>query len=308
MLDASPAPITEPGLYAVSAERYHSAALCDGPSLSSTALRTIINDGLEAYWARSPYNLDALTPPNRDAFRLGEAAHVALLEPHLLAERVAVSPYDDYRMKDARAWRADAAAAGRLILTRAELEQLKAMRAALDRSPRVRNALTAGRAEQSLVWRDEETGLWLKARPDFLPNDRARLIVDYKTAASVGDDWATKAALDYRYDIQAWLQIEGVRKVLGIEPRGVLYIVQEKTAPYRVKLRLIDCQDPVSGRLSSRDLLRIAEADARAALRDFRRCYDSGDWSDGDDLMTIADALPDWARARIEKRVTDYGE
>jgi hypothetical protein len=43
-------------------------------------------------------------------------------------------------------------------------------------------ALSNGESEVTLAWQDKETGVWLRARPDFLPQKRL-IVPDLKTAA-----------------------------------------------------------------------------------------------------------------------------
>ena len=270
--------ITADGLYELTAEEYHSD-ICAGPSISSTGLRTIHSEGLEAYWATAPENPRRWPSEERGAFRIGEAAHLFLLEPERVERRIAVAPYDDFRKKEAREWRDEAVEAGKLVVTSAEFRMLGDMRDALAALPEVRGALSAGRAEQSLIWQDKATGAWLKARPDFLPNAKGRFIVDYKTSASL-DRWADKALLDFRYDIQAWLQIEGARLLCDVEPIGVLYIVQSKKPPYSVRLRHL-----MIGDLWSDAALARGQRDGRAALERFAEASRTGDWRDRHDFM-----------------------
>ncbi len=296
--------ITEPGLYELSPEDYH-GDICAGPSISSTGLRTIHEEGLEMFWAHSPMNPDRFEEKDREAFRFGEAAHLLLLEPERVMERVAVSKWATYQTKAAQEWRASVIEDGKLPIKPEDMKRLQAMRDALDRQPRVRGALSAGRAEQSLIWKDEETDVWLKARPDFLPSRNGRFVVDYKTTADLSR-WSNKALLDWRYDIQAWLQIEGARRLCEIEPCGLLYIVQEKAPPYRVRLRAIFTADTDTTGVWARAIIQRGEMAGRSALRRYAEAIASGVWRDPDEeLVALSDDCSEFVRNIIDREVSD---
>ncbi|WP_454044387.1 phage recombination protein Bet [Cellulosimicrobium sp. Marseille-Q8652] len=96
----------------------------------------------------------------------------------------------------------------------------------------------SGKAEQSLFWVDQETGVWLRARLDWLPNrvpGRRTIIPDYKTAVSA-DPWKFRSnAADYGYHMQHAMYLDAVEALGLANPApAFVFIVQEKTAPYVV--------------------------------------------------------------------------
>src|SRR5258708_18976764 len=106
--------ITEPGVYDLTMDRYHGQP-CDGPSVSSSGLRTIWSASPAHYWLESSLNPHREEQGERPHFSLGRAAH------HLLflgrtgfdAEFV-VRPekWKDWRTNDAKEWRDEMLAAG----------------------------------------------------------------------------------------------------------------------------------------------------------------------------------------------------
>jgi len=57
------------------------------------------------------------------AMDLGTLIHAATLEPKTVADLIAISPYADYRTKEAREWKADLAESGKIITSRDEIDK-----------------------------------------------------------------------------------------------------------------------------------------------------------------------------------------
>lgn len=253
--------VTEPGWHdGISSADYHSAGICDGPSISASGLKKIALDCPAIYWTDSPFN------PNREeqrseALDFGKAAHALMLgEPQFDAEFV-VSPYDDFRKKDAQQWREEQT---RVVVTADQLETIRRMVRELRASPQTANAFRHGTPERSFFTRDAETGIWLKARPDWFPDKPAQqFIQEYKTAISVRPDRFGMAAFDFGYDIQAALMVDVVSAVLGERVLGIAHIVQMKTPPYLADFQYFSEAHLERGR-------RLY----RAALRIFAECWE----------------------------------
>ena len=279
--------IDEPGVYELTPEDYHGDC-CSGPSISSSGLKVIAKDGPAVYWANSPYNPEAALRRRSAALEFGSASHLVILEPAEAERRLAVSKFKDFKTKAAQEWRDSERAAGRVAITAAEAASIKAMAAALDAHPLARRMLEAGRVEQSFVWRDG-SGVWLKARPDFVPLQSGRWIVDYKTTADLGKFW-NSALLDHRYDIQAALYHRALKELAGIEALGLLFIAQEKTPPFRIGLFPFKADDFV--------LWRRAKGDLARALAAFVHGIDSGQWPTGYESPVEP---PEWIALKFEK-------
>ena len=70
--------VREFGMFAMSLEWYH-ADCCDGPSISSTGLRTIWTRSPAHYWATSALNPKRVDPEDKPDFSIGRAGHHLLL-------------------------------------------------------------------------------------------------------------------------------------------------------------------------------------------------------------------------------------
>ncbi|MBP0484647.1 PD-(D/E)XK nuclease-like domain-containing protein [Sagittula salina] len=314
-----------PGVYDDLPDEFYHGDCCAGPSISSTGLRQMLNDPAD-YWEGSALNpvvaevrkraqeeaiAQGIAPQKRH-FDIGKSAHLMLLEPQRIGESVAVIPADilgsngALSTKAAKTWAAQQAAAGRSVLKPEEWDGICDMADALA-SHREARALMAGcRIEQSHIWQDPQTGVFIKSRPDLTPPESGHWIVDYKTTdAATPDDWSRKSLCDFRLDIQTALQLWGANECLGIEPLGVVYIVQSKKKPSRIALRRIARQSTIG-----QDLLAAARLDIRTALNRFAICWETGRWPsvwDG----PAADMIPPSFRqreieAQLAKSVPDW--
>lgn len=275
--------IDEPGVYDLPVESYHRDPV-KGGSLSSSGARKLLPPSCPA---KFKHWLDSGQPPSR-AFDFGHAAHLLVLGA---GPEIVVVDADNWRTKKAQTERDEAHAVGAVPLLAAEYEDVAAMAAALKAHP-VASALldpARGKAEQTVVWFDEEFQVWRRALLDFLPHPRAgkRVIVaDYKTSNSAAPADVPKAMHSYGYHQQMDWYLTGV-KALGLhgdrEPASVL-IFQEKTPPY-----LIGIYHP------DQSAMDVARTRNRKAVDTYRECMASGEWPGyGNDVMPLA--LPGWAQ------------
>lgn len=277
--------ITEPGAYRMSIDWYHRQC-CDGPSISSSGLRTIELRSPMDFWAFSDLNPDRWQRPETDALSLGRAAHAILLGEEAFEESFAVVPEDapqrptkpmlvaasEGRISDAYKKRQafwgpfDAALNGRTIVSEEQIDQIVQMSAALGRHPLV-GPLFQGDGEVSLIWRDEQTGVWLKARPDMIP-----AMGDVRADLKTIHDAALRACLrhirEHGYHMQGALTDLGLEAITGEKPQGswVLVFIQ-KTPPYHVT--------PIE---ITEDALHWGAVRLRRAVNTFARCMETGDW------------------------------
>jgi hypothetical protein len=272
--------ITEPGIYEMTNEQYHADPV-PGGSLSSSGARKLLAPSCPARFRHDQLHGQA---PRR-TFDFGTAAHQQVLGngPELVSIQA-----DDYRTKAAQAARDEARLAGQVPLLPAEYEQVQAMAAAIRQHP-IASALLAegsGAAEQSLFWQDQVTGVWRRARPDWLPNPGAgRLIVpDYKTTVSAATDAIERSVESYGYHQQAAWYLDAVRALgLGDEHAAFVFIFQEKTAPFLVRVVQL-----------ATSAMRIGRHLNRKALATYQACHASGEWPGySDDIDTVS--LPPWA-------------
>lgn len=249
--------ITKPGIYDLPIEDYIGDC-CVGPSISSSGLRKLLPESGSCpakFWAFSPLNPNRFPDETTAALDFGRAAHcLALGEPEFNKYFI-VSPYDDFRKGEARAWRDEQT---RTVVKAEDFETIQAIAAIQKRSTQCMRAFEEGKAERSLIWQDDETGIWLKARPDWLPDDPTkRFVAEYKTCLTIEPARLSSDVFKYGYNIQAAMQIDGVRAVMGVEPIGIAHVCQEKEPPYLVELRMFTPEQIEDGRQQYRHALKI---------------------------------------------------
>lgn len=246
--------IASAGVYPhLSITDYHNDC-CVGVSVSKSALPIAPEPPAKA-WARSYLNPHRV-PRDSAAMGFGRAAHALVLgEPEFNAHWI-VSPFDDFRKKEAQAWRDGQT---KEIVKADDLTTIEAMARALRTTPQTAQAFgNEGQPEASIVWQCEDTGLWLKARPDWLPADpQMEFIREYKTCVTIEPRRLSVDAFRYAYDCQAAMIVDGITAVTGTRPLGVAHIVQEKEPPYLCDLRLFSPEQIDAGRTRYRHALRI---------------------------------------------------
>ena len=283
-------PISAPGIYSgVPMSRYHGPDLCVGPSISSSGLRTIFDESAMEYWVTSPYNPLALEQEDSRAFILGRCVHHLALGEADFKRHFIVRPeeYPDQKTgvlkKWTRAayfcqdWEVAQEEAGLAIITPAELESIKGMvgiqpwQKGLTDSGLLNNAIVKagalnGLIEHTIIAQDKETGIWLKARPDVIPQASAEA-VDLKTTLAVDPVSMVRTLDDYRYDMQASLVSTCLLQAADTKLTNFALAFVCKAPPYEVAIR----------ELKPYDLDELTK-DNQAAIRTFALCLERGKW------------------------------
>lgn len=263
--------IDKKGVFSLSMADYHSQC-CVGPSTSSSDLRTLFKDSPAHMFVRSSLNPGRIPQPETEAFILGRASHHLLLGEDDFSTLFIVRPEEapdgrdwNGNNKSCKEWLFAQAAAGRTVLTPKQIEAIRGMARSLAVHPLIEAGILNGDIEQSLVWQDKETGIWLKSRPDAIPNDSGDL-ADLKTTSEIG--WGLdRSVVNYRYDIQTALAKWGCKEVLGREMTDFSFVFVETTPPHCVEVLVLDKED-----------IQRAEHDLRTALKTLKYCLDTGDW------------------------------
>jgi hypothetical protein len=248
--------VTEPGAYRMSMAHYHSQCT-PGVSVSSTGIRAAALQSPMAFWKTSDLN------PNRypkkeesDSLILGKAAHCLILGDEVYADHFISLPEVAPRrptsvqieaFKRDGKWSAaaaegaafwaewDAKAAGRAFLTAEQVMRIAYMAENLNALPEAREALVGELTEVSLIWQDEQTGLWVKSRPDCIPQFSKCDIGDLKTMAPKRTDlWSAVMAAteDRAYDVQLAVMAAGIAAVFGETVERCALIFTQTTEPY----------------------------------------------------------------------------
>lgn len=271
-------------------ERYHEQ-VCVGPSFSSSSLRTVFSQSPAHYWATSSLNPRRIVSEASEAFVLGAAAHHLLLGEAGFAAKYAVRPveWNDWRTAAARSWRGEQRQQGRQVVEPRHLEIIQGMANALAEHPLIAAGILGGEVETSMFWRDTEAELWLKARPDAIPNWSGDF-ADLKTCNSVRTEALERTIAEFGYHQQAALVGEGYRVLTGRDLTSFSFVFVEKAPPYCVRVVTLRDADIERGRQQN-----------RAALRIIRTCLDSGHWPGPGAADAEFVGLPWWEETRIDQ-------
>ncbi len=175
---------------------------------------------------------------------------------------------------------------GRVILSEAEFRKLHLMRDSVLAHPFARALVQSpGLVEPSIYWRDPDTKVLCRMRPDKIANLRngRRFLLDVKTTADM--DRFAASVHDYRYHVQDAFYSEGFERHFGAPPDAFVFLAVSTTRDagrYPVRCFVLDPED------------RQAGADAwRANLATYAACVAADSWPGIESI-----SRPDWARRR----------
>lgn len=139
-----------------------------------------------------------------DAMKLGTAFHAYLLGT---SDVVSLPEGESFRSKDNQKWRDEQLEAGNIIVSYNDMQLLKRMKEGIEQTslmpeyPDYMEIIEQGTKEQCIEWKDRQTGLMLKAKPDLIPVGTDYL-VDLKTAQKADAESFAKEVINYGYHIQ----------------------------------------------------------------------------------------------------------
>lgn len=302
--------ITAPGAYAdISNEDYHrNLHLLPEPSLSSSGAKKLLGQSPRHFWHDSPMNPDREPEPDKPHFNIGKAAHDRILLEDRWPEFYHVTPegFSRAATKKFAAEIEEAEAAiesGITVLRHEDARTVDKVVAAIKRNAFAMAALTNGECEETLAWKDTETGIWCRARPDFRPNSiiekrKVRIVADLKFVASThaSPDGFRRAIASFGYHQSAAFYWDGIKAVYGDEPTHWLNIVVEKEPPHTVSLYELPAEDIDRGKWLNRRARRL-----------FADCMSNDRWPGyADEPMPVG--LPNWSRASIDNSFDTSGE
>ncbi|HEY5797646.1 MAG TPA: PD-(D/E)XK nuclease-like domain-containing protein [Bosea sp. (in: a-proteobacteria)] len=209
----------KPGIYqGVPNEAYHA-----GPGVSKSGLWTI--------QTQSPAHYKFGVREETSAFDFGEACHLAILQPELFEPKVYRGPEDrrGNKWKDAAEF---CQGEGKLILTSGDYDAVLAIRDAVHADAWVNSIITGGKpmVEASGYWRDEETGVLCRCRPDLYREDLG-IILDVKSTQSAHPEAFARGVVNYGYHAQEAFYSDGWR-ANGQSVEGFVFLAWEKKAPF----------------------------------------------------------------------------
>jgi hypothetical protein len=282
------------GIYShIDEEVYHA----DVDSLSSSGAQKL------ASTTPAEFHYSLLHPPaSKKAYDFGHLCHkmalgcggdFAVLDPLIHGRKTDGSRAE--QPKSTKAWKdaeAHAKSRGKTPVTAEQMDAAQRMAGKIFEHPLAGKLLQSGAAELSGWWHDEQTGVRLRFRPDFLPDTGGRpIIVDVKTSQTANPRRFARSCFDFGYYQQGAFYIDGLAATTGATDAAFVFVVVQKDEPWLVSVCQLEPEDIAYGR-----------AQNRAAIDLYAKCRESGVWPGYDGLATVA--LPGWARRQIQEDLT----
>jgi len=227
----------------------------------------------------------------------GITYHMALFQWALFLDTYTVVPEDlaklDKRKKENKEiwdqWQKENE--GKVTLSQSDMDKIVGMKEALKKYKVASNLLTNGKAEISIFWTDEETGVLCKVRIDYLRED-LKIAVDLKTARDAREEAFSKAIANYSYHRQGGFYLEGIRQIYG-PGWTFVFAPQEKTPSYGVHVYNLIPDEAEAGLQEARELLRI-----------YAHCLKTDTWPGYEDKVKPI-GRPKWARNKTQGGIYD---
>jgi hypothetical protein len=254
----------------LTAADYHQDKIDDRPSLNASIAKVLLAESpLHAWHAHPRLNPNYIPSVDRK-FDVGTVVHRMLLQPEQ-ANHVAVIDALDWRTKAAQEVRDQAREDGNTPLLAGEWqrvqEMLTAVRDQINRLDVDPLPFYAGKAEQTICWEDERTGVLCRSRLDWLRDDMTG-IDDAKTtkASAHPAEWSRRTLWSIGADVQCVAYKAAVKSVTGDEP-DMRFIVMESQPPYALSVVSL-----------APSAIALGEAKWDLALDIWKRCLERDTW------------------------------
>ena len=214
--------VTVPAPYGIldgiSNEEYHA-----GPGISKSGLWTLYD--------KTPAHFKYGERKAKNAFDVGEAIHLAVLQPDVFETRVIRGPADR-RGNNWKEFQAEAVSSKRLLLTSGDFDEALEVRDSVHADSWINRMIvsTHSMVEYSGYWIDPETGVLCRCRPDLYRPDLG-IMFDLKTTRSAAEEAFTRDVGNYGYHAQEAFYGDGFR-ALGARVDAFVFIALEKDTPY----------------------------------------------------------------------------
>lgn len=227
------------------------------------------------YHTKTPYAAKFGKRSPSNAFDVGHAAHTAILEPHLLESSVVKGP-EDRRGNKWKFAEDEAVAAGKILLTASDYDQVVLIRDLAATVPELEAMRDGAMIERSCYAQDEETGATLRCRPDIYSPGLA-MMADIKNMADISDEAWSRDVGKFGYHMQhamyqdVWNKgavryVDHGNEIMGqkLECEAFFFVCFSKTEPPEVVCRELEPVDIDEGYQAYRAALKLAvECDTR---------------------------------------------
>jgi exodeoxyribonuclease VIII len=218
-----------------------------------------------------------------DAMHLGTAVHMAILEPEEFARRHVIQPtFSGTGMRAAKAeWLANLPE-GTLILKQEDADTVAYIAESVAEHKEASQMIKLCMKEQSGFYRDPETGILCRFRPD-LCNPKLGLLADVKTTRDHRVEAFSRAAYFSSYHIQLAMYAYGIEQITGVRVKVPMLLACNTSEPYEVALYTCDDEMMLKGKQQYHDLMNR-----------LKTCLEAGVWPRYQ-VQNCMISLPKWA-------------
>lgn len=268
--------------HSLSIEAYHAMSPVSKSGLDSIDLSPAI------FYAR---HVDPNRPPRGPkAGQLeGNLAHAATLEPGEFDKRYVVGPTLN---RNTKAWREFVEAhPGHIAIQEDQYETACAQAASVRALPEIGSLFDSGKAEVSAFWRDPDTGVECRCRPDFVHDfgDDSVLLIDLKTFTDPSPKEFARQCGRKFYAKQAAYYSDGYAAASGKVVRAFIFAAVGNEHPYAAAAMMLDEESLEAGRQHY-----------KRNLRTYAECLRTNTWPGFSTGISII-RLPQWALATTEE-------
>lgn len=271
--------MAEAGVYDIPESIYFADPVPSG-SLSCSGAKLLLPPSCPAlfFWEQDH------PPEPKQEFEFGSAVHKIVLGS---GPEIAVLDFENWRTKASQEAKKEARERGEIPALKGDYQAALAMADAIRLHPYAGPLFDPdrGEPEQSLFWQDARTGTWRRCRLDWLPQrgPGQMVVPDLKTCDSASRPAFSKAAANFKYDMQDAWYLDGVKAIGLDDDPAFVFVAAEKTPPYLISVFWLDDEARRAGRERNRQAIDL-----------YRRCVAEGEWPGyADGLQTLS--LPYWA-------------
>lgn len=265
-------------------EDYHS----DRSTISSTGIKLALTQSFRAFYYDRILGMSV--KEESEEMKFGSLFHEAVLEPMLFAQKYYRLPvFGDMRKVANKAELnkfLETAPKDALPIAAESYDTIQAMIKSLKNHKTAARILEEGIAETVGYARDQETGLMVRVKPDFIQT-KLMALSDLKTTRDAKRNGFLRQVEENYLYVQLAMYVKVVEEIMGQEVRFANFVAIEKKPPYEVGVWCID-----EGTLDAG--LQLFQA----VLRRIKKCMDTNYWPP---YQTVAQnlGLSSWAFERV---------
>lgn len=266
------------GLFDLDIDIYHHR---ECPGISKSHLQELLRSPAHYQeWLKNP------DKPTAD-MEFGSACHVAVLEPELFKEKIITWP-EEILLKAGKPgvvqMREDfkKANSGKIVISKEQIEIIGKIIESVYSHPLAHNLLE-GMKEKTLFWKNEESDLLCKARPDCI-NKKLGMIVDLKITSDASNEAFKRTTAKFGYHLQAAFYMQGINLLKEFDGiNQFVFVCVENKAPYSVAIYELHREAMGLGSIRCQEMLEI-----------FKKCSKTKSWPGyPNEIQELT--LPAWA-------------